>query len=110
VIADNPRVVFAAGVRFIAGRGHIQLPDSLASLILQTQQKRPTMLVSLGSPYLLNQLNGYSGGYLLAWADFEATERAAARALAGGAAISGRLPITLSAAYQRGFGISLPRH
>jgi beta-N-acetylhexosaminidase len=108
-IARNPKVVFAAGVRFIAGRGHIQLPDSLASLIVETQQKRPTMLVSLGSPYLLNQLEDFSGGYLLAWADFEATERATAQALAGNAAITGRLPITLSEEYPRGFGIVLPR-
>ena len=109
VIADNPRVVFAASVRFIAGRGHIQFPDALASLIKETQHKRPTMLVSLGSPYLLNQLTDFSGGYLLAWADFEATERATARALAGEAPISGRLPITLSEEYPRGFGVVLPR-
>ncbi len=109
VIADNPRVIFAAGVRFIAGRGHIQLPDSLVSLIQETQHKRKTMLVALGSPYLLNQLTDYSAGYLLAWADFEATERATARALAGKAPIGGRLPITLSEVYPRGFGISLPR-
>jgi beta-N-acetylhexosaminidase len=109
VIADNPRVVFAAGVRFIAGRGHIQFPDSLASLIQETQHKRPTMLVSLGSPYLLSQLTDFSAGYLLAWADFDATERAAALALAGEAPIEGRLPITLSDEYPRGFGILLPQ-
>jgi beta-N-acetylhexosaminidase len=109
IIADNPRVIFAAGVRFIAGRGHIQLPDSLASLIKETQHIKKTMLVALGSPYLLNQLDGYTAGYLLAWADFEGTERATARALAGGAPISGRLPITLSDEYPRGFGITLPR-
>ena len=110
VIANNPRVVFAAGVRFIAGRGHIQLPDALASLLQETQHKRPTMLVALGSPYLLNQLTDFSAGYLLAWADFESTERATARALASDAAIGGQLPITLSDNYPRGFGISLPRH
>ncbi len=108
IIADNPRVVFAGGVRFIAGRGHIQLPESLASLIEETQHKRPTMLVALGSPYLLNQLSDFSAGYLLAWADFEATERAVARALGSNAPIEGRLPITLSDQYPRGFGIRLP--
>jgi beta-N-acetylhexosaminidase len=105
VIANNPRVVFAAGVRFTAGRGHIQFPDSLASLIVETQHRRPTVLAALGSPYLLNQLTGFTGGYLLAWADFEATERATARALGGRAPITGRLPITLSEEYPRGFGI-----
>ncbi len=109
VIANNPRVIFAAGVRFIAGRGHIQLPESLAALIEEAQHKRPTVLVALGSPYLLNQLSDFSAGYLLAWADFEATERATAKALASDAPIEGRLPITLSDEYPRGFGISLPR-
>lgn len=108
IIADNPRVVFAAGVRFIAGRGHIQLPDSLAKLLQETQHNHETMLVAFGSPYLLNQLTDFSAGYLLAWADFEATERAAARALASDTPIGGRLPITLSDDYPRGFGISLP--
>ncbi len=109
VINQNPRVVFAMGVRFIAGRGHIQLPDSLASLILETDKTKPTILASLGSPYLLNQVAGFTGGYLIAWSDFLATELAVSRALAGGAPISGRLPITLSEVYPRGFGLNLPR-
>jgi beta-glucosidase-like glycosyl hydrolase len=109
VIADNPRVVFGAGVRFISGRGHIQLPEPLVSLIEDIHPERPTMLVSFGSPYLLNQLSDFPAGYLLAWADFESTERAVGRALASNAPIEGRLPITLSDAYPRGFGISLPQ-
>ena len=91
---------------FIAGRGHIQLPDPLAALIVETQRRQPTVLVSLGSPYLLNQLDEFEGSYLLAWADFKATERATARALSGQRAITGRLPITLSDQYPRGFGIT----
>ncbi len=109
VINQSPRAVFAMGVRFIAGRGHIQLPDSLASLILETDHTKPTILVSLGSPYLLNQVAGFTGGYLIAWSDFPATELAVSRALAGGAPISGRLPIRLSEQYPRGFGLNLPR-
>jgi hypothetical protein len=109
VIKQNPRVLFAMAVRFIAGRGHIQLPDSLASLILETDHAKPTALVSLGSPYLLNQVVGFTGGYLIAWSDFPATELAVSRALAGGAPISGQLPITLSEQYPLGFGLSLPR-
>ncbi len=107
VIKQNPRTVFAMGVRFIAGRGHIQLPDSLAALIAATERSQPSILVSLGSPYLLNQIPGYRGAYLLAWSDFVATERAVARALAGGKPITGQLPITLSEEYPRGFGIRL---
>jgi beta-N-acetylhexosaminidase len=104
-IRGAPRVVFATGVRPIAWRGHVALPDSLAALMMATPGTRPTMLVSFGSPYLLQQLPGFSGGYLIAWNDVLATERAVGRALAGGAPITGRLPISLGAGYPRGGGI-----
>jgi beta-glucosidase-like glycosyl hydrolase/CubicO group peptidase (beta-lactamase class C family) len=108
VIADNPRVVFATSVRFIASRGHVSLPDSLAQLVLATDSAKPTVVASLGSPYLLRQLPGYSGTYLVAWSDTRVTERAVARALSGGAPVGGRLPITLSERYPIGFGIDVP--
>ncbi len=104
-IARAGRVVFASSVRPIAWRGHIALPDSLATLIGRTAATRPTMLVSFGSPYLLGQLPGFAGGYLIAWSSNLATERAAARALTGRAPITGRLPITLDAAHPIGSGI-----
>ena len=109
VIKGSPRVLFAMGVRFIAGRGHIQLPDSLAALIAATDRQKPTVLAALGSPYLMNQVEGFSGAYLLAWSDFPATERAVARALVGAIPVTGRLPITLSDKHPRGFGINLMR-
>ncbi len=109
VIRDNPRVAFATSVRFIAGRGHIQLPDPLAALVLETDRSKPTVLLSFGSPYLLEQVSGFSGAFLLAWSDFPATERAAGLALAAGAPVTGKLPITLSPQYPRGYGITLSR-
>jgi beta-N-acetylhexosaminidase len=105
VIQAAPRVVFATGVRPIAWRGHVALPDSLAALILATAPARPTLLVSFGSPYLLSQLPGYAGGFLIAWNDVLATERAVGRALAGTAPITGRLPISLGPGFPRGSGI-----
>jgi beta-N-acetylhexosaminidase len=109
VVKGSPRVVFAMGVRFIAGRGHIQLPDSLAALIIETEPRRPTVLVSLGSPYLLNQVETFHGGYLLAWSDFPTMERAVALALIGEIPITGRLPITLSDTYPLGYGVNVMR-
>ncbi len=108
VIAGQPRVVFATSVRFIAGRGHVSMPDSLAQLILATAGRKPTIVASFGSPYLLDQLPGYPGAYLLAWSAAPATERGVARALSGGGAITGRLPITLGPELPRGFGIQVP--
>lgn len=106
-IGRAPRVVFAVNVRVLSGRGHVQLPESLAGLIRQTAAAKPTVLVSFGNPYLLRQMPDFGGAYLLAWSDVQATERAAARALAG-AAISGRSPIALGPERPVGFGIELP--
>jgi hypothetical protein len=46
------------------------------------------------------------GSYLIAWRSNGVTERAVARALAGTAAISGRLPIALPPSYARGSGLT----
>ena len=105
VIRGASRVVFAPSVRPIAWRGHVALPDSLAALVGVVARAHPTLLVSFGSPYLLNQLPDFAGGYLLAWGGSLATERAAADALTGHAPITGTLPITLDLAHPRGSGI-----
>ncbi|HWP37534.1 MAG TPA: glycoside hydrolase family 3 N-terminal domain-containing protein [Gemmatimonadales bacterium] len=108
ILAAHPRAVFATSVRPIAWRGHVALPDSLASLISATASRKPTVLASFGSPYLLRQLPGFGGAYLLAWSDTDATERAVARALTGQAPITGHLPVTLSPERKRGYGIEVP--
>ncbi|MBI4503484.1 MAG: hypothetical protein HY700_20280 [Gemmatimonadetes bacterium] len=105
IVARSPRALFATSVRFIAGRGIISMPDSLANLMLVVSRQKPTMLASFGSPYLLAQLPGYAGGYLLAWSDAPSTERAVGRALSAGALITGTLPITLSPLLPRGYGV-----
>ena len=108
VIRGSPRVIFASSVRPIASRGHVALPDSLVRLIQVTATQKPTMLVSFGSPYLLNQLPDFPGGYLIAWSAAQAAERAVARALLGEAPIRGRSPVRLSPTMPRGTGILLP--
>jgi len=108
VIARHRRVLFATSVRVISGLGHLDMPDSLATLILETEASMPTLLTSFGSPYLLSQLQGFAGGYLLAWSDIRSAELAVARVLAGGAPIGGRLPISLPPEHPIGHGIHLP--
>lgn len=106
VINQNPTVVFAANVKPISWRGNIALPDSLALLIEATDSVRPTMLVSFGSPYLLNQTPKVKT-YLVAWSGARVAERAAARALLGLSPVGGHLPIRVPP-YPRGWGIVLP--
>lgn len=103
-IAQAPVVLFASNVRPISGRGNIALPDSLARLIMATDSVKPTVLLSLGSPYLLNQTPTVKS-YLIAWSGARAAERAAARALLGWAPIRGKLPIRIPPGYPVGHGL-----
>jgi len=107
VIARAPTVVFAANVRPISGRGTIALPDSLARLIVATDSAKPTVLVSLGSPYLLGQAPTVKS-YLIAWSGVRAAERAVSRALLGWSPIGGKLPIRIPPGYPIGHGIVVP--
>jgi beta-N-acetylhexosaminidase len=107
VIARAPTAVFLANVRPISWKGNIALPDSLAQLVTATDNARPAVLVSLGSPYLLNQVPGIKS-YLIAWSGVRASERAVALALLGRVPIRGHLPIRLPPDYSVGWGVSIP--
>jgi beta-N-acetylhexosaminidase len=100
----SPTAVFATADRPIAGRGAIGLPAALTALIARTARDRPTVLVSLGNPYVIGGLPEV-GSYLIAWRSNAVAERAVARALAGVATIGGRLPIALPPSYARGWGL-----
>jgi beta-N-acetylhexosaminidase len=107
VIGRAPTVIFAASVRPISGRGFIALPDSLARLIAVTDSAKPTVLVALGSPYLLSQAPTVKS-YMIAWSSVRVAEKAAARALLGWSPIRGTLPIRIPPGYPIGHGLVAP--
>jgi len=107
VIARAPATVFVANVRPISWKGNIALPDSLAQLITVTDAARPTVLVSLGSPYLLNQTPTVRS-YLIAWSGVRASERAVGLALLGRVPIGGHLPTRIPPDYPLGWGVTVP--
>jgi beta-N-acetylhexosaminidase len=100
--------LFATADKPTAGRGSIGLPAALTELIGRTARERPTVLASLGNPYVLSGLPEV-GSYLIGWRSNAVTERAVARALAGAAPITGQLPISLPPSYPRGWGLRLDR-
>jgi hypothetical protein len=106
VIGRAPTVVFVANVRPLTARGTIALPDSLARLITVTDSLKPTVLVSLGSPYLLGQTPS-AKSYVIAWSGVRAAERAVGRALLGFSPIRGKLPIRIPPGYPIGHGLIL---
>jgi len=84
-------------------------PQAFASFVqrLTTKGKRP-IVVSFGNPYLLQQIP-WVPGYLVGWGGFPPSQIAAARALLGKQAITGKLPISIpleNRTVPRGTGLS----
>jgi beta-N-acetylhexosaminidase len=103
-IVRNPVTIFATADRPTAWRGSLGLPAALMRMIATTARYRPTVLVSLGNPYLLSELPEV-GSYLIGWRSNFIVEQAVARALAGAAPITGHLPISLPPRFARGWGV-----
>jgi beta-N-acetylhexosaminidase len=104
VLARRPVALFVTADKPTAWRGNLGLPDGLSSLISASARARPTILVSLGNPYLISRLPEV-GSYLIGWRSNPVTEEAVARALAGRASITGKLPISIPPLYPRGWGL-----
>ena len=97
-------VVFATFLMPISGQGHIDVPARAREIAQRLDDlHKPTITVSFGDPYGPAALPG-SATYMLAWQPRgDHAQRAAARAIAGHAAITGKLPIDLPGA-ARGTG------
>jgi len=87
-----------------AGVGSVALPEPFQRFARTLAGRVPTILLSLGNPYLLSALPEM-GTYLIGWGDREVSQRAAARAVAGAAPISGRLPIGIPPLHAVGEGL-----
>jgi beta-N-acetylhexosaminidase len=103
-LSRRPVALFVTADKPTAWRGSIGLPERLTALIGATARARPTILVSLGNPYLISRLPEV-GSYLIGWRSNPVTEEAVARALAGAASITGKLPISIPPLYPRGWGV-----
>jgi beta-N-acetylhexosaminidase len=103
-IERSPLALFATADRPVPWRGTIGLPEPMMELMDSTAGVRPTVVVSLGNPYLISGLPGV-GSYLIGWRSNAVTEQAIARALAGEIPITGRLPISIPPDYPRGWGL-----
>jgi beta-N-acetylhexosaminidase len=85
----------------------VGLPEQGARVLSALLEKRsPVVGVSFGNPYLLQSFPTMRT-YVVAYGDMPSLQRAAARALAGRADVTGRLPISLPGLYPRGTGIQL---
>jgi beta-N-acetylhexosaminidase len=104
-LADSAdAVLFAPFIRVRAAKGALMLPDAIAAWIRALAARKPLIAASFGNPYVLQQVPELST-YLLAWGGTDNAQRAAARALAGRAPITGRLPIPIPPLHGIGEGL-----
>jgi len=93
-----------------SGTNRLALPASLQrflnSLLLKN---KPIILISFGSPYIVQALSNQPNVYIAAYGDSEASQKAVAQALFGFSTISGKLPITIPGYYDFGSGIEIPQ-
>jgi CubicO group peptidase (beta-lactamase class C family) len=97
-------VLVSAFVPPRSGAGEVAVPERMARFITEAQARRPTVVVSLGNPYLLSSFPDV-GTYMLAWGSREVSQRAAVRALVGETPISGTLPISIPPLHVLGEGL-----
>ena len=102
-------IVAAVFVRAASGSGRMDLPANMQALLRalarQTETSgRPLVAVLFGNPYTATFLADVPA-ILLTYDFYDRAERSAVRALAGEAAMTGRLPIGLPGVAERGAGL-----
>lgn len=97
-------VLLVSQVRTRSSKGTIGIEEPVAELFRSIAIATPTIALSFGSPYILQQIPGV-GTYMLAWGPDRPSQVAAARALLGRAPITGRLPIDIPPLHRRGEGL-----
>lgn len=104
--ADSVDLVIASAYVFPRdGRGSIAAEGGFPGFVKKLAESgKKVVAVSFGSPYLVSAYPSVPA-YVLAWGGAPVSQRAAARALLGEIAISGRLPISIPPWFKAGAGI-----
>lgn len=101
--------VVAAFITAAAYRGNVALSGNYGALMSTLLERpAPSVLVSLGSPYLLRHFPQVSS-YLATMSPVLTSETAAVRALFGEISVSGRLPVSIPPIAKYGDGIVTSR-
>jgi len=102
-------VLVSLAVRARSGKGALGLNEAAKTALAKIKTSgRPIVAFTFGSPYLLKAFDGL-GTYLAAYSAFPVSQKAAARALLGEIAISGKLPVTIPELFPRGHGLRVEK-
>ncbi|HEX8395929.1 MAG TPA: glycoside hydrolase family 3 N-terminal domain-containing protein [Pyrinomonadaceae bacterium] len=100
-------VVVAPFVKRAALKGTVELPESEAEFVREIiDLKKPVAVIAFGSPYQLKQFPK-AKVYAAAYAVEDVAQTAAARAIFGETAITGRAPVSLPGFFKIGDGLQL---
>lgn len=106
-LADSAEVVlFSPYIRVTAAKADLAIPAGVAEAVNGIAARRPTVVTSFGNPYVLTQFPNIST-YVLAWGQWEVSQRAAAKALIGEIPITGKLPIAIPPFHRIGEGVAV---
>jgi beta-N-acetylhexosaminidase len=93
------------GVR--TASGSVALPEQALRFVRELARSgKPSIVVAFGNPYLLSEFPDV-GTYLTAWSGVPVAERAAADAILGRIAVTGRAPTRIGA-FEIGDGLQIP--
>jgi beta-N-acetylhexosaminidase len=104
------QIYVAAFVTVAAYRGSVALEGGLGGMIDSLiKSGRPVALMSLGSPYLLQNFPGVSA-YVATFSTSNTSEIALAKAISGEIPIRGKLPVSIPGIAKIGDGIEVSRN
>ncbi len=102
-------IVCATVVRVLSGKGSVALPDNLRVMLERLMDSgKPLVWFAFGSPYVL-RLFPQAETYACAFSYADVSYLAAAKALSGEIAISGRMPVSIPGLVRVGDGLKVPR-
>jgi len=88
--------------------GTVAVPEETSAFIERLAAERiPHVVVSFGNPYLITEFPS-AQSYLLAWSGNPVSQRAAAEALFGDIAVTGRTPTAIPGFWAIGSGLQVP--
>jgi beta-N-acetylhexosaminidase len=107
--ADADVIVCATLVRLTSGKGSIALPESQRALLDRIMAAhKPVIWIAFGNPYLL-RLYPQTSAYLCAFGYSNGSYLAAAKALSGEIAVSGKTPVSIPGYFKVGDGLQVPK-
>ena len=102
-------IVCATLVRVVSGKGNIAIPDSQRALLDKIiGSRKPVIWIAFGNPYQFKLYPDVSA-YLCTFGYSDGAYIAAAKALSGEIAITGKTPVTIPGYFKFGAGMEVPR-